>query len=67
MADVDTLPAFDFAAFSAAVDDARRDQDMGWYDLAGQPWDQSALPILGLGRVLGRLWCRSAGFLSREH
>ena len=42
VADVDALAAFDFAAFFAAVDDARRERDMGWYDLADQLWDQSA-------------------------
>ena len=42
MADVDALAAFDFAAFFAAVEDARRERDMGWYDLADQLWDQSA-------------------------
>jgi hypothetical protein len=40
--DVDTLATFDFAAFFAAVNDARRDRDIGWYDLAGELWDQSA-------------------------
>jgi hypothetical protein len=40
--DVDALATFDFAAFFAAVDAARRDQDMGWYDLADELWDQSA-------------------------
>jgi hypothetical protein len=40
--DVDALAAFDFATFFAAVDDARRERDMGWYDLADQLWDQSA-------------------------
>jgi hypothetical protein len=40
--DGDALASFDFAAFFAAVDDARRDQGLGWYDLAGQVWDQSA-------------------------
>jgi len=30
------------AAFFTAVDDARRDRDLGWYDLAGELWDQSA-------------------------
>src|ERR1700689_3059669 len=39
---VDALATFDFAAFFAAVDDARRDRDMGWYDLADELWDQSA-------------------------
>jgi len=42
MTDVDTLATFDFAAFLGAVDNARRDRDMGWYDLAGELWDQSA-------------------------
>jgi hypothetical protein len=42
VADVDALAAFDFAAFFAAVDDARRERGMGWYDLAGQLWDQAA-------------------------
>lgn len=42
MTDVDALATFDFAAFFAAVDDARRDRDMGWYDLADELWDQSA-------------------------
>jgi hypothetical protein len=40
--DVDALATFDFAAFFATVDTARRDLDMGWYDLAGELWDQSA-------------------------
>jgi hypothetical protein len=39
---VDTLATFDFAAFFAAVDGARRDRDMGWCDLAGELWNQSA-------------------------
>ena len=38
MTDVDTLATFDFATFFAAVDDARRDRDMGWYDLADELW-----------------------------
>lgn len=42
MTDVDTVPDFDFAAFFAAVDDARRARDLGWYDLAGEVWNQSA-------------------------
>ena len=45
MADVNALAEFDFAAFFDAVDDARRERDMGWYDLADQLWDQSALLI----------------------
>jgi hypothetical protein len=32
----------DFAAFFAAVDDARRERDMGWHDLAGELREQSA-------------------------
>lgn len=40
--DGDDLARFDFAGFFAAVDDARRDRDLGWYDLAGEMWDQSA-------------------------
>jgi hypothetical protein len=39
---VDALATFDFAAFFAAVDDARREQDLGWYDLAAELWEQSA-------------------------
>jgi hypothetical protein len=42
MTGVNSLATFDFAAFFAAVDDARRDRDMGWYDLAAELWDQSA-------------------------
>lgn len=42
MTGTDTLARFDFAAFFAAVDAARRDRDMGWYDLAGELWNQSA-------------------------
>ncbi|MGH3305476.1 MAG: hypothetical protein ACRDOK_28205 [Streptosporangiaceae bacterium] len=42
MTGVDALATFDFAAFFAAVDDARRDRNMGWYDLADELWDQSA-------------------------
>jgi hypothetical protein len=36
--DVAALATFDFAAFFAAKDGARRDRDMGWYEL----WYQSA-------------------------
>jgi hypothetical protein len=42
MSDADGLATFDFGAFFAAVDDARRGQGLGWYDLAGELWDQSA-------------------------
>lgn len=38
---VDALPGFDFPAFFAAVDDARRRRELGWYDLAGELWGQS--------------------------
>jgi hypothetical protein len=38
VADLDALATFDFAAFFAAKDGARRDRDMGWYEL----WYQSA-------------------------
>jgi hypothetical protein len=38
----DGLANFDFATFFAAVDGARRDRGMGWYDLAAELWDQSA-------------------------
>lgn len=41
MADVHTLATFDFAAFFAAVDAARREQELNWYDLADELWDQS--------------------------
>jgi hypothetical protein len=42
MTAVDALATFDFAAFFAAVDEARRDRHMGWFDLADELWDQSA-------------------------
>ncbi len=42
MDDVDALAAFDFAAFFAAVDDARGQRDMGWYVLADELWELSA-------------------------
>jgi hypothetical protein len=38
----DALATFDFAAFFAAVDEARRHQELGWYELADELWDQSA-------------------------
>jgi hypothetical protein len=40
--DGQALARFDFAAFFAAVNDARRGRDLGWYDLAGEVWEQSA-------------------------
>jgi hypothetical protein len=42
LTDVDALATFDFAAFFTAVDDARRDRDMGWYEVADELWNQSA-------------------------
>ncbi len=39
---VDALGVFDFAAFFGAVDEARRGRELGWYDLAGELWEQSA-------------------------
>jgi hypothetical protein len=42
MANRNALATFDFAAFFAAVDDARRNRDMRWDDLAGEVWDRSA-------------------------
>ena len=36
------LPVFDFAAFSAAFDTARRDRNLGWYEFADVPWEQSS-------------------------
>ena len=42
MANQDALASFDFAAFFAAVDEARRQRNMGWYDLAGEVWERSA-------------------------
>lgn len=41
MTEVDALATFDFAAFFAAVDDARRARSMGWCDLSHELWDQS--------------------------
>jgi hypothetical protein len=42
MTEVDALAVFDFAAFFTAVDDARRDRELDWYDLAAELWDRSA-------------------------
>jgi hypothetical protein len=42
MTDADDLPTFDFAAFFAAVQDARRYRDLGWFELADELWDMSA-------------------------
>jgi hypothetical protein len=41
MLETDALATFDFAAFFAAVDEARRGRGMGWCDLASELWDQS--------------------------
>jgi hypothetical protein len=42
VANQNALASFDFAAFFAAVDEARRQRNMGWYDLAGEVWERSA-------------------------
>ena len=34
--------SFDFAAFIAEVDRERQAQHLGWYELAGVLWNQSA-------------------------
>lgn len=39
--DGQALGTFDFAAFIAAVDAARRERELGWYELAEELWDQS--------------------------
>jgi hypothetical protein len=39
---VRTLASFDFDAFFAAVDAARRERFISWYNLADEMWDQSA-------------------------
>jgi hypothetical protein len=39
---VTALPGFDFAAFFAALDARRRDQGLGWYELADELWEQSS-------------------------
>jgi hypothetical protein len=39
---VGALPVFDCAALFAALDTQRRERGLGWYDLAGEMWDQSA-------------------------
>lgn len=39
---VATLPNFDMDAFFSALDDERRSQGLGWYELADELWDQSA-------------------------
>lgn len=36
------LATFDCGALFAALDGRRREQDLGWYDLAALMWDQSA-------------------------
>jgi len=36
------LPFFDFVAFFAAFDAARRDHDLSWYEFADELWEQSA-------------------------
>jgi len=39
---VTALPVFDFAAFFAAIDAARGERGLGWYDLADELWEQSS-------------------------
>ncbi len=41
MSDVDPLATFDFGAFFGAVDTARRERSMSWYELTGEVWEQS--------------------------
>ena len=36
------FPVFDFAAFFAAFDAARRDRSLGWYEFADELWEQSS-------------------------
>jgi hypothetical protein len=38
----DALATFDFAAFFAAVDDARRERELRWFTLADELWELSA-------------------------
>ena len=72
------LPTFDFPAFTAALDSARVERDLGWYDLADQVWDQSSMlnagrpqdhPMCGgaIGRLAsrGETSCQYALFLLR--
>lgn len=37
-----SLPAFDCAALFDALDVRRREQELGWYELADELWEQSA-------------------------
>lgn len=36
------IPVFDFAAFFAAFDAARRDRDLSWHAFADELWQQSS-------------------------
>lgn len=36
------LPVFDCDAMFAALDERRQERGLGWYDLAGELWEQSA-------------------------
>ena len=36
-----TTTVFDFEAFFGALDSARRERELGWYDLAEEMWEQS--------------------------
>jgi hypothetical protein len=72
------LPTFDFPAFTTALNSARVERDLGWYDLADQVWDQAATlnaqrpqdhPMCGgaIGRLAtrGEASCQYALFLLR--
>jgi hypothetical protein len=37
-----SVAVFDFAAFFAALDEGRRDRELGWYELADTMWEQSS-------------------------
>jgi hypothetical protein len=38
---VSVAPVFDVAAFFGAVDAERERRSLGWYDVAGELWEQS--------------------------
>ncbi len=42
IASTDSPARFDFDAFFGALDTARREQGLGWYELADELWEQSA-------------------------
>jgi len=43
LASVRALPTFDCGALFGALDDARRERQLGWYELAEELWHQSAV------------------------